>query len=1295
MSQADEFRAGLGDEEQELLAAGRRAGRGATHGPSIGHAREELIRTKLRRYSRGCEVTRGQIAGPNGYLSGEWDVIVYDSREGSLLPGDQVPLHAVKAVLSIKSKVTTADILECWRATLDLRSQPDASGGQPLVVLCGFDGVTERTVRAAVRKARIEVGDAGTPNLIAVLGALLTPPASDPLTFQYEEVWASIVVAFEAAAGRPTMASIGIGAYLSDEPSNERAEAEGAPADRLLLAGRTEAGLAVSRLVGRVRSELAVRAPEALERFDVSTANAQRLVAALPSAQGPLLEALGEIAVAITPTAGAGLRALERAVTSSGPERRPELVAICVDALAAADDNFDAAGYLKRSGVSLQLPVAQLLLVEPEGDPQRALAELEQIHPSNALERYRLALARAEAHLADGDLTLLEREAAKALAIRWSPKAALLLAAPVLRAPERDREALHAAIGLYAEVGVELVARSASDAALAIDSEFVALLAAAGREADLDALCRWWMASGLLADAEPERVAGFGLALAAVGEIQLARAVANFFAPTSTPAAALLGLVLSALDSDGGPDGLDQFLKRDDVPDPTRAVAATLRLVLADTQSWEWSAEAESVVQRIDPDRVTRLRAVWLASRGSRKEAETLLLPQANSSAGRDALIAVAAAAEDWEAVVRRHESVGTADDDRRALLLAAALVNAGRVSDAEQIWRRLSRSANDPHVRETASFRLARSLTKREQWRELADFGREWNANSPDSPVALWVAVDALARTGNPEDAYVLWAVDGRGPSSEGERRLLAHVATSGLPLPAALEVVAGLSDSVGRTDEVLESLLITASAGRDKESLPPALEARVRQTFADFTERFPESKIVYSAPAPTDEQEWEQFVADHLRGRAEVASRALNQVEDGDCPLGVLADLAGSVMEAWLMSPVLPLTDAVPDTLLAELDAADAGIADSVVWDASALVVIGRLPRSIEATVVAALPGSHIPRRAAAEAAALLDKPESAGVLYSTPDGPRYQAPDTDDAEIRTRVAALAAALSVDDPDYGGVGALAKALHTDALDDRVEAWIAAARLAESRQVPLFCDDRWLRRMCREHGIACFGTVALVGALAGRGLLSDEEVDRAVWDLRIAGGSHLPVEEGELAAWVDEEVGRSEPWADAARATAGDRGYWLADRDHLVREWAHLLFVKFESPEAEELELWLRAFLNSGARQLDALGVDDPAAGALAALFAAVLRPQSWFGRVHLTNFASGDRVRAFVVALFDCADRLDVDIDGQAQQVLTGVALVDGPDGLEVSEDSLTVALALMPEARVERWARLEEND
>jgi uncharacterized protein YifE (UPF0438 family) len=1183
VSAEDDVRRALRNAEAVLELKMRQPGALLTHGPTLGGAREHVVATTLREVLlNDFVVRRGQIRAPGSPPSSEWDVILCRPAGGGLAGVEAaVPIESVLAVVFVKSSLGSPAIDECAAAAAKLRNmtlQDPAGAPLPAVFAVGLDGVSTSTLSGALAKAAIDHGPFSRLDGVLVMKRHCALPTSEGHRFEEgEDAFVYWIAALDSAITRAPrrIASLASYAGLDDDPEDEG----GTPAwVRLGPDTRGGGGVAIQEertlseadadartpaVVAALRSALLPR-PDGRDLRGSMIVN--RLLAELQStdagAAARLRETLDDeqgIGTFAEHAAGASLWVASRLISFVGdPAQAADLVLRWGEEPGAdrVRATVEAASYLRRAGqaeradrllsglAGVDHPALRLSHAADLHDPEARLRAVAAVTLTNPRDRSRAAAIRGAAlSELDRDAEGIE-EARAALGAYWAPdlaeRLAILLARSTPFAAQHDQPGSVAAeeITLLDELAVELLRLGLADVAMTTDERLVTTLAHAGRDDLVHELADYWAAHAQGRD--PEVRTALALALLQASGPAAARPIVPDPLPLS-PDGALLGASLELADATdrasatGAVATLDALLARDDLDAHQRDAIAQERAVAAAAGLADWDEAAGAVLSGRSPFYADMLHARQLASAGDEDAAEALLLRYTDRPEGVRALVDLAMDASRWERVVTLIDGLGETVPAVERFRRANALAHLGRTGEAEAAFHEVATAPDTSPARaERAWRRYAELLAERGQWEPLAERAAEWRVQRPDSELAMWVQADALARCGRAEDAWALLEQDGRDPEGDRERRFVAMLAGRVLAPANALERVAALSDAVDRTDERLEAMLMTLALGANEAALSPELERRIRETFNEFHDRFPDSELVQRFDAPETPEEFAEFAERHLVGRQRAALEIDRSVAAGESPLSAFAALGGTPLSVWLESNLLPLVALQADLQAAELADAAAAIAGPAVWDSSALAVLSVLDNDAAEALQRATPASLIPRAVQLEIDALpqllrdRDPGRSPGTLSVAGGVPVIVARSEDSVRAlrrrAERVSAAGARLSVVDPDLGDEGMIADALRDEQLPDAASSWLSAALLASQRGIPLVCDDRHLRVWARRLEIATFGTVALLAALVDRGLLEDERRRVQLWHLRAAGGRHLPAEPGETLERIAED---------------------------------------------------------------------------------------------------------------------------------------------------------------------------
>ena len=412
---------------------------------------------------------------------------------------------------------------------------------------------------------------------------------------------------------------------------------------------------------------------------------------------------------------------------------------------------------------------------------------------------------------------------------------------------------------------------------------------------------------------------------------------------------------------------------------------------------------------------------------------------------------------------------------------------------------------------------------------------------------------------------------------------------------MDVAVRQIASLSAQFDRDDERLEALVLFAALRRN-QPLPADLTNRVREGFATFPTKFPESKLMWVVDAPTTPEEFDEFARRFVAHSAESQVAAAREVTSGRAPVAVLAASAGAGVGAtWARLQALPLGfggEAIGD--LERGDASEA-IGRGAVWDSSALVIAASLHGELRQLPRKALPTSRLPQAVLDD----LDMEAASPGPRDTDDGPALTVGYDSQTDRGTITETPAEAARGERDRMETALALAKDFPAayDAAPESTERWAAvlmaeappprqlatvAATIAVAKRLglPVFSDDRVVRGIARHEGLRTFGTVGLLDALAERGLLARDarhEARRQLLSHGAWGVRAQPLELLTIAADAQWDC----PIEVAVALT--DPGAWSQDRVATWHMAVDLLEAVFEA-QPGEFRRWVWRILDSAA---------------------------------------------------------------------------------------------------------------
>jgi aspartyl-tRNA(Asn)/glutamyl-tRNA(Gln) amidotransferase subunit C len=846
------------------------------------------------------------------------------------------------------------------------------------------------------------------------------------------------------------------------------------------------------------------------------------------------------------------------------------------EAAVAAGDRATADSIFERTRtVAPQHPEVILAEAMRISDPADQIACLDRAIPQSAAQVAAIQSARAYALLSLQRFSEARDAAAQALAVRpdspsareLRPLLVLMEAASRASVGRRTYSALRDAGTEFLLLRDELIELSRMPEALRMQARAAEANALAGEFGVAEELLR--EAVALLPQADD--AARAHLARVAVG-LDLSDLALDFSreAHEGTPEVLLaVGTARimkpTAEDRHAGAAILEELIAG---PSEVREQAAFARLAgSAQASDVPWSELAERILADVNPEAVSILKAQRLIAEGESQAAEKLLLAQV---AGADVLelLAVTAAnqGEFARALAFANRAVDEAATPQRDLLRIEFARKLDQLDDYVGALSALLTDSQTPVPVRLRAYALAAERAWRYgQWLELVRLTDEWLQLDPRSRVASWAKVHALAQLGRRTEAVMTVDQLALRPRDEKDARLAASLFDRVLEPVEAVRRVADLLSEYP-SDEQIQALLIHAGLRADREQLPNQLADLVQKILSEFPDRFPGSRLIRAIPAPETEAEVEEFFRVHFADNARRVHDAQVAVLSEAAPLALAAAVSGKqVALTWARAGFLPIRTADPLQRRAEVDHARDALGKGAVWDSSSLFIIGAAAANaaVAETVLAALPLSVLPQSVLVDA----DLAADAGVAEAqeeqleagwdpVADAPRIiKIPPAAVVEIRRRVKdtlRLARRLRVI-PDVDRTRPT-QFDHLVGTDDppAFRTWPATFAAAEGWRLPIYSDDRFVRREAAGAGIPAFGTEALLEAMAADQWLAAEDAAVARKNIEAVG----PILEGNVT---------EARWQVVSVAASPDVSFMASD------QWRDVLSVAYAGADAAQ----------------------------------------------------------------------------------------------------------------------------
>ncbi|QDP95395.1 hypothetical protein FOE78_05225 [Microlunatus elymi] len=328
--------------------------------------------------------------------------------------------------------------------------------------------------------------------------------------------------------------------------------------------------------------------------------------------------------------------------------------------------------------------------------------------------------------------------------------------------------------------------------------------------------------------------------------------------------------------------------------------------------------------------------------------------------------------------------------------------------------------------------------------------------------------------------------------------------------------------------------------------------------------------------------------------------------KVERGELPVGLAAELASrTYVEACIKTAAGLVYSHLPPMAIVGQAAAAAAFGSRVVIDASAAAALTLLdPATVDTLVGAflALETTDTAYRDALGAQQSLDMLSTMTLGWDEKQNrPRITETGQDEAEAFARRADRVVELLARSERRGWPGL--KRFAEFASDGT---WLSALDLAISEQRAFWCDDRALRQLAASEGVQAFGTVELLSALEGAGLLAPA-LGAAVRAKLIA-GYHVDLDFDPDVLTLAAEL---DGWAPKGAAAALARAHSWTDPAGCVR-FANTAIARTASSSPTGITQWTAAVALGLVRITD--GNVQSASGNLEILLTNQLA-QPWLG--------------------------------------------------------------------------------
>ncbi len=542
-------------------------------------------------------------------------------------------------------------------------------------------------------------------------------------------------------------------------------------------------------------------------------------------------------------------------------------------------------------------------------------------------------------------------------------------------------------------------------------------------------------------------------------------------------------------------------------------------------------------------------RSLWLHGAGQPDEAVQLLRAHEPASWAFQAQLQLALWDEDRQSAARLAIRVlRDTEDPHLRVMCARQLAAADELERSQEVATALATDATVPAVVRGDAFALLSHLVveRRDDHEAGIAWLNRWREALPADRRHVWGRIRSLLRLGQHAEAADVLLHTSVAIESRAEAQIAARVY---LLLPDRRDGLARLADlieSMPQRDPEMDqhAWLAVLQSG---DTLPDDLVERLRPG-AGFE-------------MPGQEVSLDDLV-DILRERQTDAAAVVADVIVGQAAVTKLAQTAGMKLAAlWSEMRAKPAAFGAVEWDDLERPHAGQALIRGAVADPTALVTLTLLPEAVREIALRRL--GH-PLRIAQSTlddvvASALDGAGTGKTLAYDPATGQPVGIEIDDAELERRRAALRAVrdLAVSQTTEPDARPEAPSRLDGMLDDDQEHPLGVLSLAASLAIadrtgrPLFSDDRVVRRIACQLGVACFGIGTLLQALVAANAVTAAEAGEAMSVLRSEGYSGMPPTPEELAHLTEDgafdEV--------ALRRIMLDPNMWDADQlEHLLR---------------------------------------------------------------------------------------------------------------------------------------------
>lgn len=378
------------------------------------------------------------------------------------------------------------------------------------------------------------------------------------------------------------------------------------------------------------------------------------------------------------------------------------------------------------------------------------------------------------------------------------------------------------------------------------------------------------------------------------------------------------------------------------------------------------------------------------------------------------------------------------------------------------------------------------------DDWGAATTFAARLVEREPQNPSAVWALVICLHQSGESEMALNAWIDHGRpSPTDRWATATWIQLLNIFGYRVGSVEDIVSVADQ-WRADEEIRRALVAASFMANLTDPEESNESAQENTLlSDYIADFPESKAFVSIQV--DPEDVLGSIQAQLGGPRPDLTEFDRKITRAELPLGLAADAYHKPYAEAIIHRVSGARYAHGSSIDTEIAAIEAGIANGVVLDSTAVFGLSLLPDDVADLCLGLFNRTATPTEQYRDAEVAKQSMERSSRLSLVP-----EQGDLPPGLHEVDEALHAQRLREIDKFVTMFGATPKLAHprlsnlADTFDDypRAGVWFAAADLSAESGSSFWCDDGVLRNVSESLGVRPFGTPALIDYLLEKNVI-------------------------------------------------------------------------------------------------------------------------------------------------------------------------------------------------------------